>query len=135
MIDETIVPNNAGAAPNFPARTSHSLEVMKPRPNVLIAGHAATIIATPISIRSSGTKAANAVVTTVYARSPTCEAASAFASRDSGGGPGELRSGPRQLRHRVRSSRRSRARWKLDRGKPGHELCAHLVRQRSVIEG
>jgi hypothetical protein len=64
MSDETSVPYIAGAAPNFPACTFHSLVVMNDRPAADSAGHAATPIATAISSSSAGIISANAVMTT-----------------------------------------------------------------------
>ncbi len=65
MIDETIVPNIAGAAPNFPAGTFHSLEVRKLSPKREKAGHAARPISRARKARSNGMHSAKNVVSAV----------------------------------------------------------------------
>ena len=62
-VEETSVPNMAGAAPNFPALTSQSLDVTIDNPSFEKAGHAAANIAIAIAITSAGTTSAQAVVT------------------------------------------------------------------------
>lgn len=61
--DETSVPKIAGAAPNFPAPTSQSLEVTIEKPSFAKAGHAAAKIAIAIAMTIAGTTNAQAVVT------------------------------------------------------------------------
>jgi hypothetical protein len=62
-VEETSVPKIAGAAPNFPALTSQSLEVTMDSPSFAKAGHAAAKTAIAIAITSAGTTNAQAVVT------------------------------------------------------------------------
>jgi hypothetical protein len=60
--EETSVPKIAGAAPNFPAPTSHSLDVTIDSPSLAKAGHAATKMAIAMAATSAGTTSAHAVV-------------------------------------------------------------------------
>ena len=62
MIEEAIVPKMAGAAPNFPAGTFHSLDVMKLNPKREKAGHAARPISRARTARSNGMHSAKNVV-------------------------------------------------------------------------
>jgi hypothetical protein len=64
MIDVTIVPNTAGAAPNSPATGSQVLDVRKDSPNWRSAGQPARATSNAIKPRSSGIHRAKAVVTT-----------------------------------------------------------------------
>ncbi|HMI45765.1 MAG TPA: hypothetical protein VK491_06340 [Gemmatimonadaceae bacterium] len=62
--EDTRVPKIAGAAPNFPALTSQSLELTIDNHTFAKAGQAAAKIAIAIAITSAGTISAHAVVTT-----------------------------------------------------------------------
>ena len=60
--DETSVPKMAGAAPNFPACTSQSLDVTMDSPSFEKAGQAPAKIAIEIAMTSAGITSAHAVV-------------------------------------------------------------------------
>src|SRR5215510_3470687 len=68
--DDTIVPNTAGAAPNFPFTASQSLVVKKEKPKVFSAGQPAAKTSHAIRRSRIGTTSANPVVVQRYARSP-----------------------------------------------------------------
>src|SRR5918999_3314458 len=70
MIDVTIAPKTAGAAPNTPATGSQVLDVRNDSPNCRSAGHPARATSNAMSPRSKGTHDANAVMKARYTRSP-----------------------------------------------------------------
>ena len=61
-VDETRVPNSAGAAPKWPPATSQLLVVIIDSPSLAKAGHAATKRANAIAKTSAGMTVAQAVV-------------------------------------------------------------------------
>src|SRR3954469_13786250 len=61
-IDDTTVPNRAGAAPKWPPATSQSLDVTIESPSLANAGQAAEKMEIAIAITSAGTTSAQMVV-------------------------------------------------------------------------